>query len=376
MNSSFFIQINMAKNNKIKEICVECDKACDGGIECNKCNKWSHYSCTQLTITWLILLQHSKRSYLCSECIKTKIIEFKKHYDMLEVEVVNEIQQIELEKCAKDIDLSAQINKITNTKPNLEKESSPQTPKTTIEENSNIPENIGLNAPERKNIRNSAKTVLKNSEETKNHLANDSGNIKKKTSSFSTTQQKVNVDVNKKSNIPICRFYEKRICKHGSNGANCNYSHPKQCQKFIKYGFKDRRGCNLKEKCTNYHPKLCRFAIKNNACYKQDCTYLHIQGTQRGKKLETKSEFPLLNLNKNKKNTSNENVKNTELKNKSDFLDCFQHLQYELQGMIQNQFLEIKNNLGLMRTNADYVAGPQKMNLLPQYMKRLDFPAY
>ena len=82
----------------------------------------------------------------------------------------------------------------------------------------------------------------------------------------------------------ICRFYKENNCRHGVSGkrdGTCPFEHPKACQKFITNGTHATRGCKKGTKCTSFHPKMCHSSLKEKTCYRQDCKFLHIKGTQR-----------------------------------------------------------------------------------------------
>ena len=89
-------------------------------------------------------------------------------------------------------------------------------------------------------------------------------------------------------NITPCRYYLRQGCKHGRKGANCHYSHPKLCFKFIKHGDM-RGGCKEGDKCQYMHPKLCN-SYKSGVCSRDKCNFFHVKGT----KVKTKGdEIPL-----------------------------------------------------------------------------------
>jgi hypothetical protein len=58
---------------------------------------------------------------------------------------------------------------------------------------------------------------------------------------------------------------------------NCNYSHPKICQKFATFGSKNQRGCKKGRDCQYYHPFLCWNTIKNVACKRDSCRFHHLE---------------------------------------------------------------------------------------------------
>ena len=89
---------------------------------------------------------------------------------------------------------------------------------------------------------------------------------------------------NNDKNDKICKHYLMGKCRHGRQGDDCSYHHPKLCFKFLNKG---SDGCKL-ENCEFTHPKMCRFEIK---CNKQDCKYLH---PKKRKLLKNTSEKEVL----------------------------------------------------------------------------------
>ena len=78
-----------------------------------------------------------------------------------------------------------------------------------------------------------------------------------------------------------CRLFWQGKCPFGtsgrssSDGSKCENWHPKKCQKFVKFGFKEG-GCKDK-KCLELHPKICFKNMQGKKCNKIDCTFLHPQ---------------------------------------------------------------------------------------------------
>ncbi|KAK3883254.1 hypothetical protein Pcinc_012426 [Petrolisthes cinctipes] len=85
----------------------------------------------------------------------------------------------------------------------------------------------------------------------------------------------------KTSTRKICSFYRKNNCKYGRKDEGCNYNHPKVCPKLLQFGYDKARGCNLGNKCQNYHPKLCRHSVHNRTCSNKQCRFTHLRGTLR-----------------------------------------------------------------------------------------------
>ena len=82
-----------------------------------------------------------------------------------------------------------------------------------------------------------------------------------------------------KKKVPICKYYQKRECKHGRNGNGCKFKHPKICQKFAKNG--DRRGgCTSERNCKEYHPKACYESLETKECSRLRCRFFHLNNTK------------------------------------------------------------------------------------------------
>ena len=84
---------------------------------------------------------------------------------------------------------------------------------------------------------------------------------------------------------PICRFYQRNICKHGISGKGipgeeCKYAHPKRCAKYTSHGTL-QGGCKKGKQCKDFHPNLCRDGLKYKLCTNEDCRFIHIKGTKR-----------------------------------------------------------------------------------------------
>ena len=73
-------------------------------------------------------------------------------------------------------------------------------------------------------------------------------------------------------NPPVCKYYQKGICRHGSsgktlwNGLTCKFSHPKKCNKFCKYGYHPLMGCHDKQ-CKFMHPICVEILLIKRGAY-------------------------------------------------------------------------------------------------------------
>ena len=73
----------------------------------------------------------------------------------------------------------------------------------------------------------------------------------------------------------VCTFYEKGTCKHGRNGKNCKFLHPKMCRKYLTHGNKKRGGCN-KNDCPDHHRPMCNSSLKSETCFQTSCKRRHV----------------------------------------------------------------------------------------------------
>ena len=93
------------------------------------------------------------------------------------------------------------------------------------------------------------------------------------------------VDPKPQLHKPICYLYKQGKCPHGSsgkklvNGQQCNYSHPRKCLKFCRFGQDINQGCA--GPCDLLHPILCRNSVRYKRCLSENCTFAHLMGTER-----------------------------------------------------------------------------------------------
>lgn len=90
------------------------------------------------------------------------------------------------------------------------------------------------------------------------------------------------IDDKSRDNKSVCNHYRMGTCHHGSsgkkiiNGKTCPYDHPPKCKKFCRFG---KDGCA--GSCGLFHPILCRTSILHRECFNVNCTFAHLQGTRR-----------------------------------------------------------------------------------------------
>jgi len=91
-----------------------------------------------------------------------------------------------------------------------------------------------------------------------------------------TTKESISSSDNQEVTTTVCHFYKKGKCKHGIRGKKCHYNHPKACTKLMRHGNKGPKGCNNGTKCLDFSS-----SIRNNECFNETCTFVHVKGTKR-----------------------------------------------------------------------------------------------
>ena len=139
-----------------------------------------------------------------------------------------------------------------------------------------------------------------------------------------------NVEKNRPVKKKVCRFYRIGTCQHGVSGKNCDFEHPKMCNKLLKHGTKQPRGCNLGKNCDQFHPKMCSTSIAKLECFDRKCQLRHVKGTRRERdKIKSFSkDKEKLGTNSNKK--KGEGEQNDTGPSNGNFLDALRQLKSEL----------------------------------------------
>jgi len=106
----------------------------------------------------------------------------------------------------------------------------------------------------------------------------------------------------------VCNFYKKGKCKHGLKGRNCNYKHPKACQKLMKFGNKGPNGCRMGVKCPDFHPRMCSSSIKQGKCFNPSCPFAHIKGTRKNPSTDDNKNQDLQHNRANRSNFQNKEM--------------------------------------------------------------------
>ena len=74
----------------------------------------------------------------------------------------------------------------------------------------------------------------------------------------------------------ICKYYKSGSYKFGQRGEGCDFTHPRKCFKYMKFGGNPDRGC-MKKDCEYFH-SLCRLIEAGKPCKREKCRYLHRKG--------------------------------------------------------------------------------------------------
>ena len=205
----------------------------------------------------------------------------------------------------------------------------------------------------------------------------------------------------------VCRYYKTGTCKHGVSGKNCSFAHPKPCEKLLKHGTRNPRGCNLGKNCKMFHPKMCSSSITKSQCFQKNCKLKHVKGTKRtpdgghegaqhdnksnhnGKQVEKGNSTPNTTTTTNNNINNNNNNKNINTNN-NNFLEEVRLLKAGMEAMeikmatFLSQVMAAMNlpNLnGVQQTNVQmpYQAAPfQKLPILQQQQmpQQMVFPQY
>ena len=104
----------------------------------------------------------------------------------------------------------------------------------------------------------------------------------------STEQDLVQDNTKKKK---ICIHYKRNQCQFGMKGKGCAFYHPEKCKKLMAHGNKMPKGCNLGQKCSSFHPKMCPSSITKLECFDDKCIFCHVKGTKRKKHIN-ETKFP------------------------------------------------------------------------------------
>lgn len=286
--------------------CRACQENCvDSSMKCSDCQMWTHYKCTELPLYFLIILINTNRKYTCPVCCKAKI----ENYDELHRDLTEKF---------KESSGKQQTSKVTTTEDTNQNAPGPSNQKV-FETDTHIDSEItttdaGLGRSSLQSPRLSQPMLDDRESEASIDI-------------LSETVRKTRGNIN---NRPVCHFYKRGNCRHGFSGNGCRFSHPKPCQKLIRFGLSGKQGCKLGQKCPKYHPRLCQNSLTKHECFDSDCKYMHVRGTKRGARMDA------LQTTKKDRPRSNENV-------------TMKSWEPQLSSQMESEKNNIQDFLGLLR---------------------------
>ena len=170
----------------------------------------------------------------------------------------------------------------------------------------------------------------------------------------------------------ICSLLQIGKCPHGVTGktphngqSECNFSHPKRCNKFVRNGTNRKYGCRRGNKCMFFHPTPCSSSVSDKSCYDKDCTLTHLVGTKRHKRQDSSSRRSDQTRHSSNSQSSESSVqkdrRNNEIQRRS-------RLSSESKKDSPNSkdFLEIRSLLTNIQTNLQKEIEVLKSNLVSQ----------
>ena len=232
--------------------CMKCEEQCTiECLQCVKCEKHIHNSCSGLPDYSLITWFYSRTQFICEMCTQKNL---GTKYDEVLAWSINIRTQDRnnkkiSEKSSKNIQTENEIGTDRDTK------------------NSTTHEKIDEIISE----------VTPNNEE----------------GTEPVTTNKKNEHPVQNPKLTICHFYRIHKCKYGKLGSRCKFGHPPLCKFYKLFGCDPNKGCKNKDQCKFFHPQICRESENKRACYNDKCTRLHLKGTLRYKMLSQTRSPPL-----------------------------------------------------------------------------------
>ena len=165
--------------------------------------------------------------------------------------------------------------------------------------------------------------------------------------------------------VKTCRFYQSGTCKHGISGKECEFDHPKMCQKLLKNGTKQPQGCNLGKRCPKFHPKMCPTSISKLECFDSKCKIRHVKGTKRKREKEKEEE-----KEKKQKNKNDEKSEKSQEPNENDFLGALRQLKTEL---LEAMDMKLAVTLSQLHQSRTAVHTPQFLQPPPMMQNTLPY---
>lgn len=188
-------------------------------------------------------------------------------------------------------------------------------------------------------ISDSSIEVVSNAKDTTN---NESGEV--------TNSLNRESDFSKK---PICKHYRLGRCNRGDN---CNFSHPKKCLNYSRFG---REGCSGGyANCKLMHPVICKSSLYRKQCFDPQCTLNHLKGTVRNPNMAPGSSVVRDNDRWHGRSQSNNSYSNIDNRN---YDRDFPPSRSSYNNVSQNvgnppDFLEMKNTIMLMQQQISSLA--------------------
>ena len=293
--------------------CNRCSLLCPSdGIECEKCEKWYHYGCTDIPAYFILHLEEIENfHYICEECVLTAYKEAHGRIAKIESSIKKQ-QKIGTRDGDADNDQAGlKDDSIVN-----EVEIENKVPTSTENENKNKFPPDPQGAQPNGNRDNSKKTG--------------------------------DVDNDDNKNKTVCRYYSAGKCQHGRVGSDCRYSHPKMCRKYIKCGY-NNNGCTRGANCKFFHPKLCHNSVDFFKCDKVYCNYYHLVGTLRPNSGNTVNNNDQFVDSQKEGHTDGDNMINnyerfTPNNNSGNYHSNAQQLVDDQNGVGTNSSQQIQNN--------------------------------
>lgn len=226
------------KNNNKCTVCSS--EASIGVLACAKCERNTHYNCTELPPYFIYQMETSKADYYCLTCVTEKKGN-QAQIRAIEKEIEN--QEAQLSDESTDDEISSDNDEISSDNEE-KKEKIPNNNKEQRGKNSN--DIMRCEAKTDKSPRADKTTDRKLSPE--------------------KTSDKLITRTDGRTNTNICKFFLSGKCKHGKEGNGCRFRHPKKC----KYVGK-KSGCRNGKNCNFWHPKDCKYRqeCKNPSCMRQ-----------------------------------------------------------------------------------------------------------
>ena len=266
-------KVQDAVENVVNSSCLACKKDIHDGrsssVQCARCCLWSHVKCTINKEVFDMLMKIAKK-----DCGRKKTMVFKGMVSYL---------------CA-GCQVFMQSNTTTN---NVNSNPVFVTPPNPVTNDTQTVHNTAETCVQTASTSTQVSTTTKSQQVTLPvPAANESvsgdpivpNNIQR------TDQQKP------QSQRPICYLYKQGKCPHGSsgnrvvNGQQCNYSHPRKCIKFCRFGQDINQGCT--GLCDLLHPILCRNSVRYKRCLSENCTFAHLMGTERYSRQLNQNQYP------------------------------------------------------------------------------------